>query len=156
MTRSLAASAPSRGNSTRRLRTRTSTTKREDASDESASGSGSEDDDAYESSFVTDGSGSEYEDDEAEWTPRKRAFTRSRSASPLPEEPSAGFLHMEEFEGLPPARRAEPADGADAAALSDADAASPVAAEREPAATGGFLHAEELESPPGFYNLWVL
>ena len=44
----------------------------EDASDESASGSGSEDDDAYESSFVTDGSGSEDECDEVEWTPRKQ------------------------------------------------------------------------------------
>ena len=88
---------------------------------------------------------------------------RSKSASPLLEEPSEGFLHMEEFAGLPPARRAEPAAGAnttisdaDAAASSDADAASPVAAEWEPAATGSFLHAEELDSPPGFYNLWVL
>ena len=44
----------------------------EDASDESASGSGSEDDDAYESLFVTDGSGSEDECDEVEWTLRKQ------------------------------------------------------------------------------------
>jgi len=171
----------------------------EDASDESASGSGSEDDDAYESSFVDDGSGSEDESDEAEWTPRKRACARSKSASPALEGPSAGFLHMEEFAGLPPAGRAEPAGAApdaagsdadaasfseadaasfseadaasfsdaDAASFSEADAASFSAADAAAgcdadaaagcdAAAGRFLHAEELDSPPGFYNLWVL
>ena len=142
----------------------------EDASDESASGSGSEDDDAYESSFVTDGSGSEYEDDEAEWTPRKRACVPSHSASPLPDapskdsphteesaelpsvmpdEPSAGFLHMEEFAGLAPAGRD------DLAVITELSAARSVA-HGELAETASFLHAEELDSPPGFYNLWVL
>ena len=81
------------------------------------------------------------------------------------KEPSEGFLHMEEFAGLPLAGRAELAVGAepnaassdtDAAASSDADTAATSHAERELAATKSFLHAEELDSPPGFYNLWVL
>ena len=73
------------------------------------------------------------------------------------EEPSEGFLHMEEFAGLPLAGRAELAVGAEPnAASSDTDAAASSDAERELAATKSFLHAEELDSPPGFYNLWVL
>jgi len=66
----------------------------------------------------------------------------------MPDEPCAGFLHMEEFAGHAPGRD-------ELAVITEPSAARSVA-HGELAETASFLHAEELDSPPGFYNLWVL
>ena len=135
----------------------------------------SDDDESYESSFVTDGSGSDDDCSEDEWTPQKKICvsllaeetpTESEvaetldmppdgSADPsedqktLPDAVEPAFLHMEEF------GERRTADG-----LSDAcesgSPASVVLLRGEQDASASFLHAEELNSPPGFYNLWVL
>jgi len=135
-----------------------------------------DDDDSYESSFVTDSSGSEDFGSDEEWTPQKKMCVQP---DPRP------FLQMEEFAASAgeaaargagehsPSPLATPAAAipAPGAAVLAPDAAAPAPgllhAEELNSPAGflhaeelnsppGFLHAEELNSPPGFYNLWVL
>jgi len=157
-------------------------------------GSESDDDDSYESSFVTDGSGSEENCSDDEWTPQKRvclthsadaahaadaaheadaalaadaahaADAATHASAQLPADASSRvleptddaqwapslptFLHMEEF-GACTGQPSEKS-GADVRPC-------PAAPELEARASeAAYLHAEELDSPPGFYNLWVL
>jgi len=135
----------------------------------------SDDDESYESSFVTDGSGSDDDCSEDEWTPQKKICvsllaeetpTESVVAetlvmppqgsddppeekTTLPEAVEPAFLHMEEF-----------GERRTADALSDAcESGSPASVlllTGAQDASTSFLHVEELNSPPGFYNLWVL
>jgi len=124
-----------------------------------ASGSKSEDE-LYESSFVDDGSESEREDSEDEWWPLKRPCCAARHLAEAPSEDEEEAAEAA-ADGAPAADEADAASAADEAdaasaadAVSAADEADSYAAPAAVAAS--FLHAEELNSPPGFYNLWVL
>jgi hypothetical protein len=133
-----------------------------------------DDDESYESSFVDDGSSSEYEDSDDEWTPLKRSRLSSEPQGAVLEEdvpsrddehgsasepadcaPSAPisptFLHMEEFAAS--ARESAAQSAAQSEDVTPCPAASVLP---DSAAATSYLHAEELDSPPGFYNLWVL
>jgi len=138
------------------------------------SDSQSDDDESYESSFVTDGSGSEDECSEDEWTPQKKkcvsheaevaasspriavdsdVSVRAYVDSPKGEDittdaTTAGFLHMEAFDHVT-------AEDLDHVTAIDVDHVTAVDGGGS-VASASFLHAEELNSPEGFYNLWVL
>jgi len=113
------------------------------------------DDGSYESSFVTDGSGTEFSDSEEEWTPVKRS--RQEADAELDavssSEPDAEVLRAPASlsEASP-----EATPEADEAVRENVSAEVPeVVCEAVPEQFG-FLHMEELNSPIGFYNLWVL
>ena len=133
-----------------------------------------DDDESYESSFVTDGSGSGEEDSEDEWTPVKRTCIRSAT--------SVQETELSEQTASAAARAESPCDcnsvSADEASAVDVpthwmpecNAESPeVAHDDTPEDACLQLPAEEcdttespcplageLDSPAGFYNLWVL
>ena len=137
--------------------------------------SASDDDESYESSFVTDGSGSEEEEDsEDEWMPVKKTCIRAATSVEEPElsEHTAGAAASA---ASPCACSSVSGDEAsvvdvsthempecDAESCADALVDPPEAAclqlsaEELPTMESPCPHAEELDSPVGFYNLWVL
>ena len=117
--------------------------------------SADDDDESYESSFVTDGSGSEEEDSEEEWTPVKKVCCHSESIEDGLEEPDlvmgeAAWSASNSSVALEPPAHEPPAHelvASECVSVAESSESSP-----EPR----FLHDEELNSPAGFYKLWVL
>jgi len=104
--------------------------------------SAEDDDESYESSFVTDGSGSEEEDSEEEWTPIKKVCCHSVSNEDGIEAGEPPALE-------PPALEPPAVELVASECVSDAGSSEGIPEPR-------FLHDEELNSPAGFYKLWVL
>jgi len=142
-----------------------------------------DDDESYESSFVTDGSGSEEEEDsEDEWMPVKKTCIRDATNVQEPElseltdgaaasaaasaaSPCACIsVSGDEASVVDVMTHAMPECDAESCpeALDDAPEAAPevaclqLSAEELDTMKSPCPHAEELDSPVGFYNLWVL
>jgi len=134
------------------------------ASESCDSASSSDGDESYESSFVTDGSGTEEEDSEDEWTPVKRVCSHAEATL----KPS-GHTTTDQPEGPPKASDDACVSAASMLEENPCNSTEPdVPAPESPqtpsypadtadlANEAGRLHAEEPHSPAGFYNQWVL
>jgi len=140
------------------------------ASDSYGSGSSSDGDESYESSFVTDGSGTEEEDSEDEWTPVKRLCKHAgatedgsgHTTTDLPgERPEASGEVLSVVDACVSAASMAEENPCNSSAP-DVPAPESPQTPSYPADTADFaneagrLDAEEPNSPAGFYNLWVL
>jgi len=133
------------------------------ASESCDSASSSDGDESYESSFVTDGSGTEEEDSDEEWTPVKRVCTHAatlecpgHTTTDQPEETletsNEACESMATIVEENPCNSCEP----DVPAPESPQTPSYPVDTTDLANEAGRLHAEEPHSPAGFYNQWVL